>query len=76
MSDADRLDKVLDEMDIPESGTQEWENMIDDMRKYDTIVLKFEEQYSGVINAARKSIESRGLNFDEEFAKWQADKGV
>lgn len=49
--------------EIPEPGTYEYECMIDRMRTL--------EKYSGLINAARKNIESRGLNFDEEFEKWR-----
>jgi hypothetical protein len=60
---SDSLIKQLEEVTIPEPGTQAWERMIDGMRKMD--------QYSGVINAARESIEARGLNFDEEFEKWK-----
>jgi wyosine [tRNA(Phe)-imidazoG37] synthetase (radical SAM superfamily) len=58
--------KQLKEINIPEPGTSEWERMIDGMRKM--------ERYSGVIIAARESIEARGLNFDEEFAKWKENK--
>jgi len=57
------IDKQIDELTLPEPGTQAWEDMVDGMRRM--------EQYSGVINAARKSIEARGLNFNEEFEKWK-----
>jgi hypothetical protein len=52
---------------LPEPGTQAWEDMIYNMREMN--------KYSGVIRAARESIEARGLNFDEEFAKWKKEKG-
>ena len=60
--------KQLAEIDIPVPGTQAWEDMIDGMRMM--------EQYSGVIKAAKESIEARGLNFDEEFEKFKAKKEV
>jgi len=57
------VDKRFIIPELPEPGTQAWENMIDNMRRLD--------QYSGIIQAARKSIEARGLNFDNEFKKWK-----
>lgn len=50
---------------LPEPGTQAWEDMVAHMRKMN--------QYSGVIRAARESIEARGLNFMEEFDKWKKE---
>jgi hypothetical protein len=43
---------------LPVPGSLKWESM----------------GYSGIIAAAKKSIESRGLNFNEEFKKWKKNK--
>jgi hypothetical protein len=54
---------IIDVGSLPHPETQEWEEMIDGMRDM--------EKYSGVIKAARESIEARGLDFNEEFEKWK-----
>ena len=59
-------------MSLPKPGTQDWEDMIDFMRAD----LESDMGYTKLINAARKSIESRGGNFDEEFAKWKENLNV
>jgi hypothetical protein len=54
---------------MPEPGTKAWESMVDFMRAD----LDNNMGYSKLIKAARESMESRGLNFDEEFSKWKRD---
>jgi hypothetical protein len=53
-------------MAMPEPGTKEYEDMIEFMRED----LESGFALTKIIMAARKSIESAGKNFDEEFAKW------
>lgn len=55
---------------LPEPGTQAHEEMIDFMRAD----MESGMGYSKIIEFARKSIEARGLDFDEEFKKYQANK--
>lgn len=52
---------------LPEPGTQEWENMVDFMRKD----LDSNMQYSKIEMAARKLLKEQGRDFDGEFAKWK-----
>ena len=59
-------------MSLPKPGTQDWENMIDFMRAD----LESDMRYTKLINTVRKSIESRGGNFDEEFEKWKENLNV
>jgi hypothetical protein len=51
---------------LPEPGTQDWERMVDNMRQ--------QLEYMPIIKAAKESIEARGLDFDEEFEKFKANK--
>lgn len=53
-------------MPIPEPGTKAYEEMVDFMR-YD---LEHDFALTKIVMAARKAIEARGKNFDEEFAAW------
>jgi len=53
-------------------GSDAYEKMIDFMRKD----LESGMAYTKIEMAARASIESRGGNFDEEFAKWKKKKGL
>jgi len=57
-------------MPMPEPGSQAWEDMIDFMRKD----LDSGMSYTKIEMTARKIIEERGGNFDEEFKKWKEDK--
>lgn len=57
-------------MSMPEPGTQDFENMIDFMRKD----LESGMQYSKIIEHGRKIVEDRGENFDEAFEKWREKK--
>jgi len=54
-------------MSRPEPGSQEWEDMVDFMRKD----LDSGMAYTKLIEKAKKLIEARGGNFDEEFEKWK-----
>lgn len=54
---------------MPEPGSQAWEDMVDFMRAD----VDSGMGYTKLIEAVRKSIESSGLNFDEEFEKWKAN---
>jgi len=49
-----------------------YDNMIDFMRAD----LENDMAYSKIINAAKKSIESQGKNFAEEFEKWKKEREV
>jgi len=55
---------------IPDPGSQEYEDMIDFMRKD----LESGMAYSKIIDQARKNIEADGRDFDEEFKKWKESK--
>jgi len=57
-------------MAMPEPGSQEFENMIDFMRKD----LESGMGYSKIIEAGRKIVEDRGEDFDEAFKKWKENK--
>ena len=57
-------------MNMPEPGTQEWENMVDFMRAD----LNSGMGYSKIIEQGRKIVEARGGNFEEEFAKWKEER--
>ena len=59
-------------MGISESGTTEYERMIDFMREDLTSGM----QHTKLEMATRKLLESQGRDFDEEFAKWKENKGV
>jgi len=54
-------------MTIPQPGTNEWESMIDFMRKD----LESGMSYTKLIEAAKKNIEDRGGDFDVEFEAWK-----
>ena len=54
-------------MTMPKPGSNEWESMIDFMRKD----LESSMGYSKVITAAKKIVEDRGGNFNEEFEAWK-----
>lgn len=56
---------------MPEPGTQEYEEMVDFMRK--DIESGF--AYSKIIDMARKLIEARGGNFEKEFELWKKERG-
>ena len=49
-----------------------YDNMIDFMRAD----LENDMAYSKIISAAKKSIESQGKNFAEEFEKWKKEREV
>jgi hypothetical protein len=53
-------------MGIPDPGSKEYEEMVAFMRAD----LETDMGYSKIMEAARKSIEARGKNFQEEFEKW------
>lgn len=57
-------------MGLPEPGTQAWENMVDFMRKD----LESGMKYTKIEILARKIVEDRGGNFDEEFENWRKEK--
>lgn len=63
---------VIELPKLPEPGTQSWENMVDFIRADMANV----DRYSKLIKAAKKSIEARGLNFNEEFEKWKKNREV
>jgi hypothetical protein len=53
-------------------GSDEYEKEIEFMRAD----LESGMMYTKVEMEARKIIEARGGNFDEEFAKWKKEKGL
>jgi hypothetical protein len=55
---------------MPEPGTDAYERMIDFMRAD----LESGMAYSKIEMEARKIIEARGGNFDEEFEKWKQER--
>ena len=55
---------------MPNPGTQEFENMIDFMRKD----LESGMGYTKIEIATRKMFKEQGRDFDAEFAKWQKDR--
>lgn len=55
-----------------EVGSDAYEKMIDFMRKD----LESGMAYTKIEMSARKIIEAKGKNFDEEFAKWKKEKGI
>ena len=57
-------------MGLPEPGTQEWENMVDFMRAD----IAGGMQYTKIEILARKIVEDRGGNFDEEFENWRKER--
>jgi len=57
--------------EMPEPGTQEWEEMVDFMRAD----LERDMGYTKLIKAAEEAIKARGGDFDEEFEKWKKEKG-
>jgi hypothetical protein len=57
-------------MPIPEPGTDAYERMVDYMRAD----LESGMAYSRIEMQARKIIEARGGNFDEEFALWKKER--
>jgi hypothetical protein len=52
---------------MPKPGTQEFEKMIDFMRKD----LESNMGYTKIEMAARKMFKEQGRDFDLEFAKWK-----
>jgi hypothetical protein len=52
---------------IPEPGTQEFEKMIDFMRKD----LDSGMAYSKLIQATKEMFEKQGRDFNAEFEKWK-----
>jgi hypothetical protein len=54
-------------MNMPEPGTQEFENMIDFMRAD----LDSGMQYTKIEIAARKLLKDQGRDFEAEFKKWK-----
>jgi len=52
---------------IPTPGSSEWESWVDKAR---VDIARFEEQQQA-INIAKRILKSKGLDFDEEFAKWK-----
>lgn len=59
-------------MPMPEPGTDAYERMINYMRAD----LESGMAYSKIEMQARKIIEARGGNFDEEFEKWKEGRKI
>ena len=59
-------------MNIPEPGTQEWENMANFMRND----LACDMGHSKIIAQARKNIKEAGKDFNKEFKKWKKEKQI
>jgi len=57
-------------MGLPEPGTQAWEDMVDFMRED----LESGMKHTKIEILARKIVEDRGGNFDEEFENWRKEK--
>jgi len=55
---------------LPEPGTQAWEDMVDFMRED----LNNNMMHTKIEILARKIVEDRGGNFDEEFENWRKEK--
>ena len=56
---------------LPEPGTQAWEDMADFMRAD----LENDMAYSKIIDQGRKIVEARGENFEEAFEEWKKENG-
>lgn len=52
---------------MPEPGTQEWENMVDFMRRD----LESGGFYTKIEMEARRIVAETGRDFDAEFKKWK-----
>jgi len=58
-------------MGMPNPGSKEYEEMVEFMRAD----LEADMGYSKMIETARKSVEAKGKNFQEEFEKWKKKGG-
>ena len=58
-------------MGIPEPGSRKYNEMVEFMRAD----LAANMGYSKLIEAAQKSLESQGKNFQEEYKKWKRKGG-
>lgn len=67
------LEMVLEEMKgMPEPGGPGWEEYADKMRRE----LEFMEQHRGVVEAAKRAVESRGGDFWAEFEEWKKNNNA
>jgi len=64
------VDKRFIIPELPDPGSQEWEDMVDYMRKD----LEGGMALTKIQIQARKILRTQGRNFDTEFLKWKETK--
>jgi hypothetical protein len=61
---------------MPEKKDYEHEGFTETQLEFMRQDLESDMSLTKIINMARESMESRGLDFDAEFEKWKEDKDV
>jgi hypothetical protein len=65
------VDKQFIISELPDPGTQAWEDMADSMREDIDMWQKQHEDRRAIVSVARKLLKSQGRDFNAEFEKWK-----